>query len=231
MNQIWVSVKKKDLVGLEHDLTMRDLAKIFARFGYVLSPIVNHCSTYLLFTYPFSTCLMSNSRLLTRSATQQRPSNNDAAPSLPADSEPQNPPTGKRKRRSKKEMEAARLLQAGEQQMVQDKLKIVNAQITNLEVTRSVDADLPTPRPIDSSTSAAGLRCSSSWAEITSLLASKKQGESTATAAAAGLAVDDSGTDDRNGLSDDNEDETPSKKKGRLSYPIPTPQLHLPHER
>ena len=67
--------------------------------------------------------------------------------------------------------------------MVQDKLQTVNAQIANLEVTRSVDADLPTPCPIDSSMSAAGLRCSSSQAEISSLLASKKQGESMAMAA------------------------------------------------
>ena len=127
---------------------------------------------------------MSNSHLLTRSAAQQQPPlNNDAAPSLPADSKPQNPPTGKHKCHSKKEMEAARLIQAEEQQMVQDKLQTVNAQIANLEVTHSVDADLPTPRPINSSTSAAGLRHSSSQAEITSLLASKKQGESMAMAA------------------------------------------------
>ena len=109
-----------------------------------MSPIDNHCSTYLLFTYPFSTCLMSNPCLLTRSAARQCPSNNDAAPSLPTDSKPQNPPTGKCKHHSKKEMEAARLLQAEEQQMVQDKLQTVNAQIANLEVTCLVDADLPT---------------------------------------------------------------------------------------
>ena len=94
-------------------------------------------------------------------------------------------------------MEAARLIQAEEQQMVQDKLQTVNAWISNLEVTHLVDADLPTPCPIDSSTSAAGLRRSSSQAEITSLLASKKQGESMVTATAAGLTVDDSGADDR----------------------------------
>ena len=154
-------------------------------------------------------------------------SNNDAMVQV-AD-EPQ--PPLKCKHANKNWTEAFKQLKAQKVAASEEQQCTVNIQLANLEVGCSVNTNLPTPCPVDQSNSAAGLRCSNSWAEIASLIAQQKQSTNTAdvTAATSNLLVEEKAELDES--SDNNEDETPSKRQRKVIIPDPqTPVEPVKHK-